>query len=223
MLDWSQIDTVFLDMDGTLLDLHFDNYFWLTHLPKRYAEIHGIDRQTATARLLAKFNAIKGTLNWYCIDYWSNELQVDINLLKKEVCHLIRMRPYVKQFLHFLSIDNKRVVLTTNAHTKSIEIKFAATQLDQSLDRTISSHELGHAKEESAFWHALMLIEPFQPERTLFIDDTQSVLQSAEKFGIKYLITLKQPDSQQVARDKLQYPAIDHFNEIAPLNGIHVL
>ena len=26
MINWQQIDTVFLDMDGTLLDLHFDNY-----------------------------------------------------------------------------------------------------------------------------------------------------------------------------------------------------
>ncbi|HBT55971.1 MAG TPA: haloacid dehalogenase, partial [Pseudomonas sp.] len=33
MLNWNAIDTVLLDMDGTLLDLHFDNHFWLEHMP----------------------------------------------------------------------------------------------------------------------------------------------------------------------------------------------
>ena len=46
-LPWSDIDTVLLDMDGTLLDLHFDNHFWLEHLPQRYAELHGVSRAMA--------------------------------------------------------------------------------------------------------------------------------------------------------------------------------
>ena len=34
--DWRAIDTVLLDMDGTLLDLRFDNYFWLELVPRKY-------------------------------------------------------------------------------------------------------------------------------------------------------------------------------------------
>ena len=31
--DWSRIDHVLLDLDGTLLDLDFDNHFWQTLVP----------------------------------------------------------------------------------------------------------------------------------------------------------------------------------------------
>ncbi|MCP4043692.1 MAG: haloacid dehalogenase, partial [Gammaproteobacteria bacterium] len=35
VINWNSIHTVLLDMDGTLLDLHFDNQFWLEHVPLR--------------------------------------------------------------------------------------------------------------------------------------------------------------------------------------------
>jgi putative hydrolase of the HAD superfamily len=41
-IDWSRIDTVLLDMDGTLLDLRFDNWFWQELIPSRYAAAHGL-------------------------------------------------------------------------------------------------------------------------------------------------------------------------------------
>ena len=74
-LPWNAIDTVLLDMDGTLLDLHFDNHFWLQHLPQRYAELHGVSRALADAELLPLFREHAGTLNWYCTDFWSRELR----------------------------------------------------------------------------------------------------------------------------------------------------
>ena len=43
--DWENIETVLLDMDGTLLDLHFDNHFWLQHVPVCYAEKHGLSHE----------------------------------------------------------------------------------------------------------------------------------------------------------------------------------
>lgn len=78
MIDWNQIDTVFLDMDGTLLDLHYDNYFWLTHLPKRYAELKQLEQQEAQARLNHLFHAHQGSLNWYCLDFWQDALELDL-------------------------------------------------------------------------------------------------------------------------------------------------
>ena len=71
MINWQDVDTVLLDMDGTLLDLHYDNFFWTQHLPRRYTEIHGGDLQTVSEELIARIMAERGSLNWYCLDYWS--------------------------------------------------------------------------------------------------------------------------------------------------------
>ena len=52
MIDWNQIDTVLLDMDGIDLDLRFDNHFWLEYVPQRYAETQGLELAVAKADLL---------------------------------------------------------------------------------------------------------------------------------------------------------------------------
>jgi len=64
MVNWSTLDTVFLDMDGTLLDLHFDNHFWLEHLPLRYAQKNNLQPQVAKQQLMALLMAQSGSLNW---------------------------------------------------------------------------------------------------------------------------------------------------------------
>jgi HAD superfamily hydrolase (TIGR01509 family) len=215
MIDWNSIDTVLLDMDGTLLDLHFDNYFWLKHLPQRYAEIHMMDLESATTNLHQRIRAHEGTLQWYCLDFWSDTLRVDIRSLKEEIKHKIQVRPHVNVFLQRIRAHNKKVVLVTNAHPLSLSLKMEITAIDRLLDVVISSHELNHPKEAQAFWHELRLREHFDPERTLFIDDTVRILDSAQTFGIRHLLCVHQPDSQQ-PRMITDYPAIHHFDEILP-------
>ncbi len=215
MIDWLQIDTVLLDMDGTLLDLHFDNYFWLTHLPERYAQIHKLDFNSAKKTLETQINAKQGSLEWYCLEYWSNTLNVDILQLKTEIKHKIQTRPHTEDFLKRLRGAGKRVVLITNAHRQSVDLKFHVTSLDSLLDIVISSHDYRHPKEKQAFWHALQLSEPFDPKRTLFIDDSLAVLQAAEIYGIHHILGIHQPDSTQTRVIK-EYPAIHGFNEIMP-------
>ncbi len=215
LVDWNQIDTVLLDMDGTLLDLHFDNYFWLEHLPKRYAEIHQVDFATATQRLMENIKQHEGTLQWYCLEFWSKELDVDIRSLKVEIKHKIQIRPHVQEFLTRLRQHRKKCLLVTNAHPQSVSLKLEVTEIDKYLDIIISSHELNHPKEAQEFWQALQAREHFDPTRTLFIDDTARILESAKKFGIRHLLGIHQPDSQ-VARTLEGYPAIHHFDEIMP-------
>lgn len=215
MVNWDLIDTVMLDMDGTLLDLHFDNFFWLDHLPLRYAQIHNLDLPTANAKLNADIRQYEGTLQWYCLEFWSQMLDINIRQLKEEVKHKIQIRPHVGEFLQRLRANGKKVLLVTNAHPQSLSLKIQVTQIDQWLDVIVSSHEFREPKESQKFWRELQAREKFDPERTLFIDDTVRILDSAKLFGIKYLLGIHQPDSQQERRMD-QYPAIHHFDEIMP-------
>ena len=216
MINWQDIDTVMLDMDGTLLDLHFDNYFWTQHLPLRYSEIHGTPLDSTRDSLIAQITAKQGTLNWYCLDYWSEELKLDIPSLKREVHHLIAIRPYVEEFLQWLSDSHREVWLVTNAHQHSLDIKMERTSLDRWIDMIVISHQFSAAKEDPQFWLKLSEEARFDEKRTLLVDDNASVLQAAADFGIAHLLTLRQPDSKQAIRDNLAFPAIHHFDELLP-------
>jgi putative hydrolase of the HAD superfamily len=217
LLDWSSIDTVLLDMDGTLLDLHFDNYFWQDLLPARFAELNRQPTDEARRILVERFDSERGNLNWYCVDYWSRELNLDIAALKKEIAHMVSLRPFVHEFLQALKSSGREVWLVTNAHRKSLQIKMHQTGIDHYFDKLLVSHEHGAPKEDPQFWHALHALHPFNPARTLFVDDTASVLQSAQQFGIAHLLTLLQPDSKQAKRLHSDFPAIHHFDELLPL------
>ncbi len=216
MFDWSAIDTVLLDMDGTLLDLHFDNHFWLEYVPRRYAERHGMTEEAARAELTARYRAVEGTLDWYCVDYWSRELALDIPLLKAEVEHLIRVHPHVIEFLDLLREAGKARVLVTNAHQKALELKMRRTTLGEHLDRVISSHDLGLPKENPAFWDRLQQRVSFDPRRTLFVDDSLPVLESARQHGIRHLLHILRPDTRQPPRKEGPFPAAEGFAPLLP-------
>lgn len=218
-LNWDSIDTVLLDMDGTLLDLHFDNYFWLEHLPKRYSELHKVDPEQASVHISTKIKSLEGTLEWYCLDHWSDLMNLDIPLLKLELRDKIQKRPFVDDFLQQLKALNKRLVLITNAHPKGLKIKLDVTKIDQWLDIIISSHEFGSPKEDQAFWHQLQQKERFDPARSLFIDDTPRILRSAKEYGIGHLLCVTSPDSQRDTKSPEEFMGIEHFNELLPLQA----
>ena len=211
---WSQIDTVLLDMDGTLLDLHFDNYFWLRFMPEKYAEMYGIDHSEAHQVLKQASDETYGTLNWYCLDYWSERLSMPVAELKQDIIEKIQYRPHVKDFLEMLKQQGKRAVIVTNAHRDSVNLKMARTGLDQLVDRIISSHDYQEPKESQAFWQHLQQDEPFDIDRTLLIDDSQAVLKSAEKWGFKHLLTIFHPDSQKAPNTNSEHPGIHHFDQL---------
>jgi putative hydrolase of the HAD superfamily len=216
MVDWLRVDTVFLDMDGTLLDLHFDNHFWLEHMPRRYAEYHGLAHDVARAHLTAHYQRHSGTLKWYCLDFWSSELALDILQLKEEVAHLIAVRPDVPAFLQAVRASGRRVVMVTNAHPKSLGLKMRETRIDAYFDALISSHQVGLPKEHPDFWQGLQTIEPFDPARTLFVDDSLPVLASARAYGIAQLLAVNNPDSRQPPRECGDFAAISSFVEVMP-------
>jgi len=217
MIPWLTVNTVLLDMDGTLLDLHFDNHFWREHVPMRFAEKHGLDIDAARSELYPKFRQAEGTLDWYSVDYWSSELELDITMLKKEVDHLISVHPHVLEFLDQLRTSGKRVVLVTNAHGKSVDIKFERTRIGGHFDSVVCSHDLGLPKEHHGFWERLQEVEPFEPAATLLIDDSLPVLHSAKNYGIEHLLAIYQPDSKGPRKEVEPFDAIHHFTELMPI------
>ena len=213
-LPWSEIDTVLLDMDGTLLDLHFDNHFWLELLPQRYAELHGISRAMAELELAPLFNEHVGKLTWYCLDYWTRELNLPIRTMKREIAELIALRPAADEFLAALRASGKRVALITNAHRDSLSLKLEKVELTPWFDRLISSHDYGYPKEEQQFWHALRQDLVFDPARALFIDDSLPILRSARRFGIAHLLAVREPDSRRAPRDTEEFAAVDDYLQL---------
>lgn len=216
MIEWSQIDTVFFDMDGTLLDLHFDNYFWLEHLPKRYVELKGVPREQALDKLHRMFEEHQGSLNWYCLDFWSDELGLDIVELKKEVSERIAYRPHVKQFLAQLKAMGLTLAIVTNAHRGSINLKLEQTDLSQYFDEIICSHDFQAPKEDALFWESLYKSRPFDLTKTAFFDDNDSVLLAAKNFGMTTLFSIAQPDSQKGVRSQTDYPLVHDFLDLLP-------
>ena len=213
MIDWAQIDTVLFDMDGCLLDLHYDNCLWNDLVPARYAEAQGISADEARRRLYGHLVGKDRDLDFYCIDFWTGRTGLDLIALHHELAHLIGYRPGAAAFLDWLR-GRARTLLVTNAHRASLAVKDRYSGLSQRLDGTLSSHDFGHAKESPAFWPRLAEAEPFDPARTLFIDDNETVLDAASDHGIGYLLTISQPDSGRPPRDNLKYPACNDFNEL---------
>jgi len=211
---WSEIDTILLDMDGTLLDKYFDDYFWEEYVPEQYAKANNLTPIEARKQLLKRYNRVENTLQWTDLDYWSDQLGLDIPELKCKVDHLIQVHPYVIDFLQFIRQQKKDVLLVTNAHSKTLEIKMAKTKLGNWFDRIICSEEVGEAKEQPIFWEKLETMVGFDKKRTLLADDTEKVLHSAKTYGLKHLIYVAKPSTRLEIEYSNEFPAIVYFKEL---------
>ena len=223
-INWSEISTVLIDMDGTILDLHFDNHFWLEYLPLRYSEKMSISIADAKAKLKADYLAVAGTIEWYCLDYWTAQTQIPITELKREIQHLIQLRSDAREFLLALKASGKEVVLVTNAHPDALSLKIERTQLDQYFDVLYSTHEFGVTKESQLLWQRLQAKQGFDCDKTLFIDDSLEILKSAQQYGIKHLLAVANPDSKKPANIIKDFPSVTDFNVLAeqlrqPMSG----
>lgn len=213
---WARVDLVMLDMDGTLLDRHFDDYFWEHFVPETYAASNKLTYGEARQRLLEKYQHHEGTLAWTDLDFWSDELGLDIPTLKIKVEHLIKVHPYVTVFLEYCRDLGKEIWLVTNAHSKTLAIKMAKTALADHFDRLICAEEVGLAKEDPDFWAQLRRLYDYDPDRVLLVDDTEKVLVSAARGGIKNLVYVAKPSSQAAVKHSQQFVSITYFKELMP-------
>ena len=211
---WNGIDHVLLDLDGTLLDLDFDNHFWQQLVPRVWGERRGLELSAAQAILRPRFAACMGTLPWYSTEYWSQELGLDIVALKRQDAHRIRWLPGAREFLAAARARGKRLVLLTNAHPQALAIKHERTGVLDHFDASFSSHDLGAPKEDPRFWQALRHLEPFDAGRSLFVDDSATVLHAARAAGIGLIRAIRRPDSVRAGHQHEEFVAVDALVEL---------
>ena len=208
------IKFVLLDMDGTLLDKYFDDFFWEHLVPEKYAEKHTITFGKAKEELIKKYRTHEGTLNWTDLDFWSKELDLDIPALKEQIQHLIEVHPHVENFLKHLKVRKKKVFLVTNAHYKSIDLKFKKTRIGKYFDSVLSSFDAGHPKESTKFWEIAEKRLGFDKDSTLFVDDTEEILHTAKKYGIKYILYKARSNSKTKPIKSKEFDCIIDFDEL---------
>lgn len=211
---WDDVDTVMLDMDGTLLDKHFDDYFWEVYLPEHYSLLHNISVEEAGRELRARYQQVENSLQWADLEYWSHTLHLDLPELKLRIDHLIGVHPYVIEFLEFCLKRRKKLYLVTNAHSRTLSIKLEKTSIGAWFDRVVCAEEVGFAKEEPEFWQKLRELLDFDPERSLLADDTEKVLRVADEYGLGHLIHIARSSSRRIPCYSARYPSIDYFKEL---------
>jgi len=215
-LPWSQIETVLLDMDGTLLDRHFDDFFWEERVPERFALMKKIPLSEAKKKLSAVFKAQERTLNWTDIYYWSARLELDIVALKEEMQTEVRVHSGVEAFLEKLQKQHKKVVLVTNAHPKTVQIKLEQTSLLPFFETILCSSDVGMPKEELGFWREAERVLGFDRLKTLFVDDNEAVLLAAHAFGIRYIL------HKTGASTQIPNPASQHFTTLKDFRALRI-
>lgn len=207
---WNDIDTVLLDMDGTLLDLHYDYYFWFTHLPQRVQAIHGGDLEHIKTETMAQIMSAKGDQKWYDLNYWSEQFDVNVAALKIEIKDKIALLPNTLDFLNALQDANKRMVIATNAHPDSVHVKVDECGIGHYFEHIISGFKYGYAKENPHFWDALKADIGYDETRTLFADDNADVLHAAKRAGIAHVVGITEPDTHAPANTLEGHVTVQH-------------
>ena len=214
LFSWESIDKIFLDLDGTLLDKHYDDYFWEQYVPENYALKNRVDPEKCRELLLATYKRVENTLQWTDLDYWSKQLGLDIAALKKDIAHLIEIHPHVRDFLDSSKAKGKELFLVTNAHPKALSVKLGKIDIAEYFTRIICSQDVGVAKEQVEFWDRLQSVEPFDKTTTLFVDDTEKVLDSANSYGFSHLVHIAKPSSKLAPVYSARYHSINGFKEL---------
>ena len=207
-------ETLMLDMDGTVLDLAYDNYVWKELVPERYAEAKGLTLNDARSHLFKKYQSIQGDLAWYCLDHWSERLGLDVLGLHRDVDHRIEYLPGAQGFLQAMHAHDVRVLLVTNSHPDTLALKDEATGLANYFDAIYTSHEFGYAKEHQEFWYALQEEEGFLRESTLFVDDNRTVLASADTYGVEMLVEIEDPDTSERKVKESEYAGVKGVSDL---------
>jgi 5'-nucleotidase len=212
--DWTGIDDVLLDMDGTLLDRDFDNFFFEEELPRRYAALHGLSEPDARKTLFALYRSVEGELAWTDLHYWTRTLGIDVVALTQELSGRIGYLPGAEPFLLGLRARRKRVTVLTNAHAEGVAIKSKKTGIDKRVDRIVNAFEVGCLKMRPDYWPACRKLVEFDPARALYIDDDEACLDAAQAFGIRHIYHSARSSTKLPPHPSDRYTPIENLQDL---------
>jgi len=212
--DWTGVDDVLLDMDGTLLDRDFDNFFFEDELPRRYAALHRMPEQAAREKLFALYRAVEGELAWTDLHYWTNQLGVDVVKLTQELAERIGYLPGVEAFLGAVRAKRKRMTVLTNAHAEGVAIKCRKTGVDKQVDRIVNAFEVGYLKMHPEYWPACRTLVGFDPGRSLYIDDDEACLAAAEAFGIRHIFHSARSSTKRPPHPSSRHTPLENLQDL---------
>jgi putative hydrolase of the HAD superfamily len=213
-LNWDEIDDVLLDMDGTLLDRHFDNFFFEEELPRRYAALHGLQLEESRNALMTMYRSVEGELAWTDLHYWTQRVGIDVVALHRELDHMIGFLPGAEDFLRYLHLLGKRVTIVTNAHEAGVSVKVAKTGLDRHVDRIVNAFEVGYLKMRPEYWPHCQRLLGFDPAKSLYMDDDEGCLIAADQFGVAHLIHSAKSSSQLPPVPLTQFVSVTSFSPL---------
>jgi 5'-nucleotidase len=213
---WNDVDTFIFDMDGTLLDLHFDNQVWNYLLPAKLASKLKIDEMSAKEVIKKTLDQNKKTLDWYSLEYWSRTLDLDLIEIENELDYLITLRSGAESLLKNLKRDGFNLTLATNAALKSMDKKLEITGIREYFKHIYNAHEIGHCKEQIEFWGKLPKSAQCNFKTTILVDDNLDVLETAKLCGIKETFGIAKPNSRGEERESSQFFLIRDLKDISP-------
>ena len=170
---FKDIECLLVDMDGVILDNAYDNDFWQNQIPEVIADSKGIAFDDAKRLAIQIFNYKKNTKDWYDVDYWSNMLNIDIEAQKRSEKSFSRISLYDGVIDTLSVLKNKtKMILITNAHRKTLNIKLEKYNLTPYFDEMVCAHELNYVKEDIQLWYMLRSKYRLDYEKTLLVEDT---------------------------------------------------
>ena len=170
---FKDIECLLIDMDGVILDNAYDNDFWQNQIPEVIADSKGIAFDDAKRLAIQIFNYKKNTKDWYDVDYWSNMLSIDIEAQKRSEKSFSKISLYDGVIDTLSALKNKtKMILITNAHRKTLNIKLEKYNLTPYFDEMVCAHELNYVKEDIQLWYMLRSKYRLDYEKTLLVEDT---------------------------------------------------
>jgi FMN phosphatase YigB (HAD superfamily) len=167
------IEVVSFDMEGTLIDDSYSNLVWETDIPRLYGEKHGLDLESAKAKVLGEYSQVGDDRpEWYDIGYWFDRLGLDQDwreLLRRrtEACRVFGETPGVLERM------SREYTLIVSSNTIREFLDVQLTKLPDVFARVYSApSDLETVKKTESFYARICAEMGVEPTSVAHVGDS---------------------------------------------------